>query len=190
MSANKENIAYIPPPVPQARLEGANAAMLVLTSVVFLTRVVIRISQRKPYELHDLFCHLAFVSYVVMWILYFLENDPYYRMERVQRGVIPPYPGIRKCCCPARGNDCLGWLTPSTWRGHALAMGDSPSDMFLCLTHTCKNLNLVSVPQVVGSNAEKVYCDLVVYTNVLSAGMPSARLEPGGLCWCLAVLRG
>ena len=108
MAAYKDRIAYTPPPVPQARLEAINAAMLVLTSIVFFARVGISLLQRKPYEVHDLFCYLAYISYVAMWILYFLENDPYYRIEGIQRGVTPPYPEMRKCYCPARDNHCLG----------------------------------------------------------------------------------
>lgn len=93
----------LPESMPRVQLEGTNTAMLVLTSVVFLTRVVIRIFKRKPYEVHDLFCHMAFVSYIVMWVMYFFENDPLYRVEGVQRSEIPPYPEICKCFCSAEG---------------------------------------------------------------------------------------
>ncbi|KAF3006903.1 hypothetical protein E8E13_011153 [Curvularia kusanoi] len=80
--------------MPRLQLEGTNTAMLVMTSVIFLIRVVVRLFQRKPYELHDLFCHMAFVSYIVMWVMYYFENDPLYRAEAAQRGEMPPYPEI------------------------------------------------------------------------------------------------
>jgi hypothetical protein len=76
------------------RLEGTNTALLVLTSVVFVSRVVVRLARRKRFELHDLFCWLSYICYVCMWVMYRYENDPLYRAEGVQRGEIAPYPKI------------------------------------------------------------------------------------------------
>ena len=84
----------LPATMARSQLEAINIGMLVLTCVVFVTRLVVRVFQRKPYELHDFFCHSAFVCYIAMWVMYFKENDPLYRTEGVQRGEIPPYPGI------------------------------------------------------------------------------------------------
>jgi hypothetical protein len=78
------------------RLEGTNTALLVLTSVFFVSRVVVRLARRKRFELHDLFCWLSYICYVCMWVMYRYENDPLYRAEGVQRGEIPPYPNISK----------------------------------------------------------------------------------------------
>lgn len=85
-----------PETMPRAQLEGVNIAMMALTCLVFLARLAVRIAQHKAYELHDLFCHFAFICYIVMWVMYFHENDPLYRAEGVQRGEIPPYPEICK----------------------------------------------------------------------------------------------
>lgn len=84
----------LPATMARSQLEAINIGMLVLTCVVFVTRLVVRVFQRKPYELHDFFCHSAFVCYIAMWVMYFKENDPLYRAEGVQRGEIPPYPEI------------------------------------------------------------------------------------------------
>lgn len=61
-------------------------------------------------------------------------------------------------------------------------MGDRGSDTLLNLTHLCQDLILVAIPQIFGSNAEKVHCDLVEYTDVLPASMTSACLKPAGPC--------
>lgn len=82
--------------MPRAQLDALNIAMMVLTTIVLLARVAVRITQRKPYEQHDLYCHLAFVCYIIMWVMYFEENDPLYRAEGVARGEIPLYPEICK----------------------------------------------------------------------------------------------
>lgn len=86
----------LPETMPRGHLEGINIAMLTLTAVIFIARIAIRITQRKPYELHDFFCHAAFVCYVAMWVMYWQENDPLWRAEGVQRGEIPVYPEICK----------------------------------------------------------------------------------------------
>jgi hypothetical protein len=79
------------------RLESTTIAMLVLTSSVFLARVVVRISKKKGFELHDFLCIMAYVCYVCMWVMYHYENDPLYRAESAQRGETPFYPEISKC---------------------------------------------------------------------------------------------
>lgn len=89
---------YISASMPKTQLECVNTGMMVLTSVVFLTRTVTRFVQRESYELQDFFCSLAFISYVVMWVMYWKENDPLYRIASVQKGEIPPYPDLCKCC--------------------------------------------------------------------------------------------
>lgn len=91
---DKWQVEELPATMPRAQLESVNIAMLALTSVIFCTRIVVRAVQRKTYELHDLLCHSAFVCYIAMWIMYFFENDPLYRVEGVQRGETPPYPNI------------------------------------------------------------------------------------------------
>ena len=56
----------LPETMLRGQLEGVNTAMLVLTAVVFIVRIAVRVTQLKPYELHDFFCHAAFVCYVAM----------------------------------------------------------------------------------------------------------------------------
>jgi hypothetical protein len=91
--------------VPRAQLDGVNIAMLAVTSVVFITGTAIKFAQRKPCELHDIFRRLAFTCYVVMWAMCFLENDPLYRVESVQRGETPMYPEMGKCYFLAFGSE-------------------------------------------------------------------------------------
>ncbi|KAI4925521.1 hypothetical protein J4E85_007400 [Alternaria conjuncta] len=84
------------PPATMSRreLEGINTAMLTLTSLVFVARIVIRLSKRRTFELQDFFCCLSYLFYVAMLVMFFKENDPLYRAERVQRGEAPLYPGL------------------------------------------------------------------------------------------------
>lgn len=94
--SNAKNAEQLPATMARSHLDGVNIAMLALTSLLFVCRIVVRINQRKPYELHDFFCQSSFVCYIAMWVMYFRENDPLYRAEGVQRGEIAPYPEIRK----------------------------------------------------------------------------------------------
>lgn len=87
----------LPATMSRSQLEGTNTAMLALTSLFVVVRVAVRVTKRKPFELHDFFCYASYICYVAMWIMYFKENDPLYRAEGVQRGEIPPYPEIREC---------------------------------------------------------------------------------------------
>jgi hypothetical protein len=78
-------------------LEGVNTAMLILTSLFFVAQLVVRVSKRKPFELHALLCYFSYICcYVGMWVMYLKENDPLYRAEGVQRGEIPMYPEVRE----------------------------------------------------------------------------------------------
>ena len=102
-SADKVTSKQVPQSiVPKSQLEGVNVAMLVVTSVVFITGTADKFAQRKPCEVHDILRRLAFISYAVMWAMLFLENDPLYRVESVQRGEIPLYPEMCKCYFPVR----------------------------------------------------------------------------------------
>lgn len=85
-----------PKTMDRTHLEGVNTAMLVLTSLFFVAQLYIRISKRKPYELHAFFCYFSYICYVGMWVMYIEENKPLYRAEGVQRGEIPMYPEIRE----------------------------------------------------------------------------------------------
>ncbi|OSS54076.1 hypothetical protein B5807_00083 [Epicoccum nigrum] len=92
-SADEVTSEQVPQSIlPRAQLDGVNIAMLAVTSVVFITATMVKFAQRKPCELHDIFRRLAFTSYVVMWTMCSLENDPLYRFESVQRGETPIYP--------------------------------------------------------------------------------------------------
>jgi uncharacterized membrane protein len=105
-SADEVTSEQVPQSIlPRAQLDGVNIAMLAVTSVVFITATVVKFAQRKPCELHDIFRRLAFTSYVVMWTMCSLENDPLYRVESVQRGETPIYPEMGKCYFPAFGSE-------------------------------------------------------------------------------------
>ncbi|KAF2004706.1 hypothetical protein P154DRAFT_519182 [Amniculicola lignicola CBS 123094] len=84
----------LPDTMSRGHLEGVNTAMLVLTSLIFVARVVARFTHRMPFELHDFFCWFSYVCYVAMVVMFFKENSPLYRAEAVQRGEIPIYPEL------------------------------------------------------------------------------------------------
>ncbi|KAF1843358.1 uncharacterized protein K460DRAFT_143935 [Cucurbitaria berberidis CBS 394.84] len=83
-----------PPTMSRSHLERVNTAMLSLTSLFFVSRIIVRVTKRKPFELHDFFCCFSYICYVAMCVMYFKENGPLYRAESVQRGETAPYPEI------------------------------------------------------------------------------------------------
>ncbi|KAF2131846.1 hypothetical protein P153DRAFT_373712 [Dothidotthia symphoricarpi CBS 119687] len=83
----------LPATMSRGQLEGVNTVMLALTSLVFVARVLIRVTKRN-FEMHDFFCYLSYICYLAMWVMYLKENGPLYRAEGMQRGEIPPYPDI------------------------------------------------------------------------------------------------
>jgi len=85
-----------PATMSRRHLEGVNTAMLVLASLAYIARLLVRYCKRKPFESHGFFCGAAFVCFVAMYVMYIRENNPLYRAERVQRGDVPAYAGIRK----------------------------------------------------------------------------------------------
>jgi hypothetical protein len=97
-SDNLTNVEWskteLPATTPKNQLERVHAAMLALTSLVFVARIAVRLFKRKLFELQDFFIALSYVCYVAMVVMYFEELDPLYRAEGVQRGEIPPYASI------------------------------------------------------------------------------------------------
>jgi len=115
------------PPATMSRreLEGINIAMLSLTSLVFVARIAIRLCKRRTFELQDFFCCLSYIFYVAMLVMFFKENDPLYRAERVQRGEAPLYPGLRAYILLSTRRQS-GMLTVSSSRcRNGLSMADS-----------------------------------------------------------------
>jgi hypothetical protein len=54
-------------PITRNELIQTNVAMLVLTSLFVLTRVAVRVSKRKNFELPDFFIYSAYIIYVALW---------------------------------------------------------------------------------------------------------------------------
>jgi hypothetical protein len=54
-------------PITRNELIQTNVAMLVLTSLFVLTRVAVRVSKRKNFELPDFFIYFAYILYVALW---------------------------------------------------------------------------------------------------------------------------
>jgi hypothetical protein len=102
------------PPETMSRreLEVINNSMLSLTSVVFVARVITRLCKRKSFELQDFFCCLSYLCYMAMLVMFFRENDPLYRAERVQRGESPLYPQLRMFILPLVQRSCFNGSTP------------------------------------------------------------------------------
>ncbi|KAF2704598.1 hypothetical protein K504DRAFT_507071 [Pleomassaria siparia CBS 279.74] len=92
-SDNLSEVEWEDLPVTMSRssLERVNTAMLVLTSLFFVARVLVRVTKRKPFELHDILCYSSYICYVAMWVMYWKEIDPLYKLQAVQRGEAPPY---------------------------------------------------------------------------------------------------
>ena len=85
------NKAELPAIMSRKHLVGAQVAMLVLTSLVFVARMAVRVARRKTLELQDFFSVLAYICYIAMVVMNFMELDPLYRTEGVLRGEINPY---------------------------------------------------------------------------------------------------
>ncbi|KAF1829142.1 hypothetical protein BDW02DRAFT_574258 [Decorospora gaudefroyi] len=83
-----------PVAISRALVERVNVAMLVLTSLVFVSRIAVQITKRKAFDAQEFFCCLSYICFVAMVVMYFMELDPLYRLEDVQRGASPPYPEI------------------------------------------------------------------------------------------------
>lgn len=81
-------------PITRDELVRTNAAMLVLTSLFVLSRVVLQVSKRKPFELPDFFIYLAFTIFVSMWTCYILTIPPMFRVFDVLGGLARPYVAI------------------------------------------------------------------------------------------------
>jgi hypothetical protein len=61
-------------PITRNELLQTNVAMMVLTSLFVLTRVAVRVSKRKNFELPDFFIYLAYIIYVALWSVKFAET--------------------------------------------------------------------------------------------------------------------
>lgn len=78
-------------PINRDELVRANAAMLVLTSLFILSRVVLQVTKRRPFELPDFFIYLSFVIFISMWTCYILTIPPMFRVFDVLGGLARPY---------------------------------------------------------------------------------------------------
>lgn len=81
-------------PITRDELVRTNAAMLVLTSLFILLRVVLQIAKRRPFELPDFFIYLAFAIFISMWTCYILTVPPMFRVFDVLSGLTRPYATI------------------------------------------------------------------------------------------------
>jgi len=146
------------PPATMSRreLEGINIAMLTLTSLVFIARIAIRLSKRRTFELQDFFCCLSYLFYVAMLVMFFKENDPLYRAERVQRGEAPLYPGLRAYNhLSIRIQSRMLTVLSSRCR-NGLSMADSWSIVVLLVSDGSKAIAVSPIPTSIEQSLAKV----------------------------------
>ncbi|CAN9226374.1 unnamed protein product [Alternaria alternata] len=78
-------------PVSKDVLLRTNIVMLLLTSGFVLTRAVLQIVKRKPFELPDFFVYFAFCLFVALWACYHVVAPSIYRAYAVLEGKTEPY---------------------------------------------------------------------------------------------------
>jgi hypothetical protein len=97
-SDNLTNVEWsktkLPATMARGQLEHVHIAMLSLTLLVFVARIVVRMIKSKPFELQDSFISFSYICYIAMVAMYFKELDPRYSAEGVHRGDFAPYPSI------------------------------------------------------------------------------------------------
>ncbi|CAE7185856.1 hypothetical protein PTTW11_06875 [Pyrenophora teres f. teres] len=74
-------------PITKDDLVRSNGAMLVLTSLLVLSRVAIQISRCRAFELTDFFIYFAFILFVAMWTCYLLTIPSMFRVYAVIDGL-------------------------------------------------------------------------------------------------------
>ncbi|XP_014550861.1 hypothetical protein COCVIDRAFT_114401 [Bipolaris victoriae FI3] len=79
-------------PITKDELVRTNVAMLILTSLFILSRVILQIAKRRPFGLPDFFIYFAFVLFVSMWTCYIAVIPTMFRIFDVLEGLIRPYP--------------------------------------------------------------------------------------------------
>ena len=77
--------------VTQAQLLSTTYAVIVITSLVAIARVVTRVLRPKAWGAEDILVYLAFVFYIAMSVMYIVVTPAMFRVADVTNGAIPPY---------------------------------------------------------------------------------------------------
>jgi hypothetical protein len=81
-------------------------AMLTLTTVVVIARVVVHVCKRRTVEAQDCFIYFAYVAFVGSCTLYVALLGPLRKVNGVGRGTVQPYPTVL---------DDLGYIARRLW---------------------------------------------------------------------------
>lgn len=78
-------------PITKDELMRTNVAMLILTSLFILSRVILQIVKRRALGLPDFFIYFAFFLFVSMWTCYIAIIPTMFRIFGVLDGATRPY---------------------------------------------------------------------------------------------------
>ena len=80
--------------VTEKQLVGAGWAMMIVTSVVFAARTLIRVRQPKKIQADDFILLLAYLCFLTLTILYIVLAPTMYRVTDATTGKTPLYPEL------------------------------------------------------------------------------------------------
>lgn len=96
-------------------LYGTMYAMLVITSVVFFTRIGIRLWKKVAATSVDIWLSIAYVCFITHLINYILATPPLYRQDLVAKGLMEVYPEFEEDSALARKWYVLLQLERAGW---------------------------------------------------------------------------
>lgn len=80
--------------VTEKQLKGVGIAMIVVTSLIFGARTLIRVRQPKKIQAEDYCLLLAYLCFLTLTVLYLVLAPTMYRVTDASAGIIPLYPDI------------------------------------------------------------------------------------------------
>jgi hypothetical protein len=82
--------------ISQEDLLRADYVLVALTTTVFTVRVIVQFIRRRNVEWQDIWLYLSFATYLTFSILYVIITPNFFKLQRLQRGEIPPWPTMRQ----------------------------------------------------------------------------------------------
>lgn len=82
--------------ISQDELLRTDYAMIVLTSTVFVARVIAQFWRRRTVEWQDIWLYVAFAAYLTFTILYIIITPIFFKLEALMKGEIAGWDGMQK----------------------------------------------------------------------------------------------